>query len=71
MYLCCVHALVPVPDVPALNGLMFPAHDGFQACSPGATLVAIHDSARPLVKEADVQRCLQDALEVQSKLKPP
>ena len=37
---------------------------GVQACRPGATLVAIHDSARPLVRQDDVQRCMADALEV-------
>ncbi len=37
-----------------------------QAIRPAAELVAIHDSARPLVEEADVRRCLLDALEVRA-----
>ena len=32
--------------------------------SQDAALVAIHDSARPLVKAEDVRKCLKDALEV-------
>lgn len=35
-----------------------------QAIRPGATLVAIHDSARPLVQADDVRKCMADALEV-------
>ena len=37
---------------------------GVQAIRPGAELVAIHDSARPLVTADDTRRCCQDALEV-------
>ena len=37
---------------------------GGQASNQEAALVAIHDSARPLVKAEDVKRCLEDALEV-------
>eukprot|EP00667_Euglena_gracilis_P013604 EG_transcript_14037 len=36
--------------------------NGFQAARPGAALVAIHDTARPVVKTTDVLRCLQDAM---------
>jgi 2-C-methyl-D-erythritol 4-phosphate cytidylyltransferase len=36
-----------------------------QAISSSATLVAIHDSARPLVTAEDTSRCLLDALQVQ------
>ena len=35
-----------------------------QAIRPGATLVAIHDSARPLVQADDVRKCMADALQV-------
>ena len=35
-----------------------------QAIRPGAELVAIHDSARPLVTAEDTRRCCQDALKV-------
>ena len=35
-----------------------------QAIRPGATLVAIHDSARPLVQADDVRKCFADALQV-------
>lgn len=35
-----------------------------QAISDGAALVAIHDSARPLVTAEDTSRCLLDALQV-------
>ena len=35
-----------------------------QASNPDSVLVAIHDSARPLVTKADVRRCLHDGLEV-------
>ena len=34
-----------------------------QAIRPDAALVAIHDSARPLVQADDVQKCLLDALQ--------
>ena len=34
--------------------------------SQDAALVAIHDSARPLVKAEDVRKCLGDALEVRT-----
>eukprot|EP00211_Chloroparvula_japonica_P015700 CAMPEP_0119140330 /NCGR_PEP_ID=MMETSP1310-20130426/29044_1 /TAXON_ID=464262 /ORGANISM="Genus nov. species nov., Strain RCC2339" /LENGTH=195 /DNA_ID=CAMNT_0007131679 /DNA_START=8 /DNA_END=591 /DNA_ORIENTATION=+ len=36
---------------------------GLSASSPEAALVAIHDSARPLVTREEVVACLQDALE--------
>ncbi|CAK0783769.1 hypothetical protein CVIRNUC_006969 [Coccomyxa viridis] len=39
-------------------------YNGFQVSSQDAALVAIHDSARPLVKAEDVRKCLEDALEV-------
>jgi hypothetical protein len=35
-----------------------------QASDAGSVLVAIHDSARPLVRQEDVRRCFADALEV-------
>ena len=35
-----------------------------QAISEHAALVAIHDSARPLVTAEDTSRCLLDALQV-------
>ena len=35
-----------------------------QAISKGAALVAIHDSARPLVSAEDTRACIQDAIEV-------
>ena len=35
-----------------------------QAIRPGAVLVAIHDSARPLVQADDVRKCMADALQV-------
>ncbi|KAK9834066.1 hypothetical protein WJX81_007367 [Elliptochloris bilobata] len=38
--------------------------NGFEAIRRGAALVAIHDSARPLVQADDVRRCLLDALQV-------
>lgn len=37
---------------------------GLQAVREGAALVAVHDSARPLMDAADVARCLCDAAEV-------
>lgn len=37
---------------------------GFQAVSPRSSLVAIHDSARPLARAEHVRRCLQDAAAV-------
>lgn len=37
---------------------------GFNAIDAGALLVAIHDSARPLVTPADAARCFEDALAV-------
>ncbi|BDA41408.1 2-C-methyl-D-erythritol 4-phosphate cytidylyltransferase [Coccomyxa sp. Obi] len=39
-------------------------YNGFVASNPDSVLVAIHDSARPLVTKADVRRCLRDGLEV-------
>jgi len=39
-------------------------HSGFQAIREEAELVAIHDSARPLVTAEDTQRCCLDALQV-------
>lgn len=39
-------------------------YNGFQAISADAALVAIHDSARPLVTAEDTTRCLQDAMQV-------
>lgn len=39
-------------------------YNGLQEVSTDAVIVAIHDSARPLVKSSDVLRCLQDAQEV-------
>lgn len=38
--------------------------NGFQEIDPAAELVAIHDSARPLVTAEDTLKCCQDALEV-------
>lgn len=38
--------------------------NGLQEISPHAELVAIHDSARPLVRESDVLNCIIDATEV-------
>jgi len=38
--------------------------NGFQEISNEAILVSIHDSARPLVLASDVERCLEDGLEV-------
>ncbi|KFM29052.1 2-C-methyl-D-erythritol 4-phosphate cytidylyltransferase, chloroplastic [Auxenochlorella protothecoides] len=38
--------------------------NGFQVIRPSSTLVAIHDSARPLVKPEHVRLCLQDAAQV-------
>lgn len=35
-----------------------------QASNPDSVLVAIHDSARPLVTINDVRRCLKDGVEV-------
>ncbi|KAK9908971.1 hypothetical protein WJX75_005450 [Coccomyxa subellipsoidea] len=39
-------------------------YNGFAASNPDSVLVAIHDSARPLVTINDVRRCLKDGLEV-------
>ena len=39
-------------------------HLWLQVSNQDAALVAIHDSARPLVKADDVRKCLEDALEV-------
>ena len=36
---------------------------GLAEASPGATLVAVHDSARPLVTPAEIRACLADAAE--------
>lgn len=38
--------------------------NGLQQVRPGAALVAVHDSARPLVEAADVSRCIGDAAQV-------
>eukprot|EP00884_Botryococcus_braunii_P010357 jgi/Botrbrau1/19322/Bobra.0073s0054.2 len=38
--------------------------NGFQEMDAGAELVAIHDSARPLVLASDVRACFMDALQV-------
>ncbi|KAL6767105.1 CMS1 [Auxenochlorella protothecoides x Auxenochlorella symbiontica] len=38
--------------------------NGFRVIRPSSTLVAIHDSARPLVKPEHVRLCLQDAAQV-------
>ena len=38
--------------------------NGLAAVSPDATLVAVHDSARPVVDADDVRRCLADAAAV-------
>ena len=45
---------------------MCPLHPVAQEIDSGAELVAIHDSARPLVTAEDTMRCFQDALEVRS-----
>lgn len=39
-------------------------YNGLQEVRSGAALVAVHDSARPMVEAADVRRCIQDAAEV-------
>ncbi len=39
---------------------------GFASIQDGAALVAIHDSARPLVTAEDTRKCMQDALEVRA-----
>lgn len=36
-------------------------YNGFQAISEAATLVAMHDSARPLITAEDLRACLSDA----------
>ena len=37
-----------------------------QASNRESALVAIHDSARPLVRQEDVERCLQDGMLVRA-----
>ena len=37
---------------------------GLQAIRPDAVLVAVHDSARPLINAADAAACMADAQEV-------
>lgn len=39
-------------------------YNGFQAISKEAALVAIHDSARPLISAEDTRACIQDANQV-------
>lgn len=39
--------------------------NGFQAIDPEAQLVAIHDSARPLITATDAAKCFADALKAQ------
>ncbi|KAK9797743.1 hypothetical protein WJX73_005122 [Symbiochloris irregularis] len=39
-------------------------YNGLQAISSSAKLVAVHDSARPLIMEDDARRCMHDALRV-------
>jgi len=36
-------------------------YNGMRACRPGAALLAIHDSARPLCAVEDARRCFNDA----------
>ena len=36
--------------------------NGLAALSPGTTLVAVHDGARPLIHPADIDRCVQAAV---------
>ncbi|KAG2494923.1 hypothetical protein HYH03_006858 [Edaphochlamys debaryana] len=39
-------------------------YNGLQQVSPSAAIVAVHDSARPLVTAADARKCMQDGLTV-------
>ena len=39
----------------------------WQAIRPDALLVAVHDSARPLMRPDDVARCIVDASEVSNR----
>lgn len=41
-----------------------PAYNSPQAARPDASLVAIHDSARPMMAAEDVRKCIADALQV-------
>ena len=36
---------------------------GIQACSPTAKIIAVHDGARPLIRPAQIAKCLQGAEE--------
>ena len=45
-------------------------YSGLQAVRPDAALVAVHDSARPLLESADAAACMADAQEVALTLKP-
>ena len=63
-----------MPVVVVVKNKSLPKHDVetrkfrvsvvLQCISSGSELVAIHDSARPLVTQADAARCFEDGLEV-------
>lgn len=64
-----VFASVPLPRAVALK-FARPGKErqdsvfsGLQAVAASAALVAVHDSARPLVREEDVRRCMEDAMQ--------
>lgn len=57
----CLHICFPLLQVSAHICLC--AHHA-QAARPEATLVAIHDSARPMMQADDVRKCIADALAV-------
>ena len=39
-------------------------YNGLQHVRPEAELVAVHDSARPLIEATDAKACMEDALQV-------
>ena len=45
-------------------------YSGLQAVRPHAALVAVHDSARPLLESADAAACMADAQEVAQTAQP-
>lgn len=61
---CKLHRTVPIKWALPGKERQDSVFSGLQEVRPGAALVAVHDSARPLVVAADVVRCIEDAAAV-------
>ena len=51
-----------------ITGLFNAVIGAVQASMPNASVVAIHDSARPLINPQDAIRCMEEGLEVRPRL---